>query len=77
MFELSLKHLIVGFFIFKIHDLESKFGDFLHCINLNFHCKHNKISKLEKPNLQFFLQHFSMIQRYFQILTFFFITIAW
>jgi hypothetical protein len=28
MFELSLKHLIIGFFIFKIHDLESKFGDF-------------------------------------------------
>jgi len=25
----------------------------LHCINSNFHCKHNKISKLKKPNLQF------------------------
>jgi hypothetical protein len=73
MFELSLKHLIVGFFIFKMHDLESKFGDFCIASIQILHCKHNKISKLEKPNLQFFFtQHFSMIQRYFKILACFF-----
>jgi hypothetical protein len=73
MFEIELETSNCWLLIFKMHDLESKFGDFFYIASIQiFHYKHNKISKLEKPNLQIFFTTFFYDSKVFSNFNIFF-----